>query len=195
MSRSLPVTVALLAALAIAGPAAAQRGVGEAEGIVRQGLQPSTVTLIGVVDDVLIGPCHRTTGRAAVGAHALVRTGTQGPVNLHLGPEAALDALLDRLTVGTEVQVEAFRTDLMPPDAFVARTVTVAGDTFELRDDSLRPHWALGPGPGRGRDAAWAKAGMGRMRDSVVARASGPAGGRRLGLTRGLAPVTRAGRH
>ena len=177
MSRLLLVTIALCAALAMTTPAVAQRGVGEAEGIVRQGLQPPAVALVGVIEEVLIGPCHRTTGRAAVGAHALVRTEAHGTVNLHLGPAAALDALIDRLTVGMTVEVQAFRTDPMPDDALVARTVTVGDETFELRDDALRPHWAIGPGGGTrqglGRGPGQGGAGPG----AGIGSGSGPGAG------------------
>ena len=173
MSRLLLFTIALCVTLTTTAPAVAQRGVGEAEGIVRQGLQPPAVALVGVIEEVLIGPCHRTTGRAAIGAHALVRTEAQGLVNLHLGPASSLDALIDRLTVGTVVEVQAFRTDPMPDDAVVARTVTVADETFELRDDALRPHWAIGPGGGVGQGSG---TGMGRGGGGPAAGAGSGAG-------------------
>jgi hypothetical protein len=42
----------------------------------------------------------------------------------------------------------------MPENAYVAKSLTVSDTAFDLRDDNLRPHWAIGPrgacGSGRG---------------------------------------------
>jgi hypothetical protein len=62
--------------------------------------------------------------------------------------------LVDRLAVGDEVVVQAFRTDALKPDHYIATAVTVDGQVVALRDESLRPNWAggrvRGQGGGRG---------------------------------------------
>lgn len=152
--RPAPCLALLLAAL-LAQPAAAQRGTGESEGIARQGERPPVTMLAGMVEAVETGPCEMTTGRAAIGVHLQIETEEHGPVNLHLGPAPALQALLDRVAAGRPVTAAAFRTDRLPEDAFIAQSVTVDGNHFMLRDESLRPRWAIGPsvglGPGGGR--------------------------------------------
>lgn len=178
MSRILNVMALALLAIVLAVPAVAQRGTGDSEGIVRQGIQPPLVPLAGTVEEVVIGPCHRTTGRAAIGAHVMLATG-DGVLNLHLGPAAVLDDLVERLAVGTPVTVNAFRTDALPAGAYVAQEVTVGGDTFVLRDDILRPMWAIGPGGGRGRGGGFG-AGQG------LGGGQGPGGGQGAGSGQGL---------
>ncbi|MQX36503.1 hypothetical protein [Roseospira navarrensis] len=151
MRRSSFVTLGLYTALAaatLAAPAAAQRGMGEAQGLTRQGATLPMTMLSGVVRDLKIDTCEQTTGRAVTGVHAIVETPDHGTVNLHLGPAVALEDLTAHLQPGEDLSAEAFRTDIMPADAFVARTVTVDGTTFELRGPTLRPHWAIGPGGG-----------------------------------------------
>jgi hypothetical protein len=148
--------LAFLLAACIALPASAQRGSGEGEGIARQGERPPLTRLSGTLESVEIGDCATTTGRVAIGAHAILDTQDEGPVNLHLGPAVALTALLDRLMPGESLAASAFRTARMPEGVWVAQAVRLGGgDRFVLRDEtSLRPRWAIGPtlrpGPGRG---------------------------------------------
>ncbi|MFL9824659.1 hypothetical protein [Rhodoplanes sp. SY1] len=157
--RSRAALGALIVAVA-AGSAFAQKGTGEATGIARRAEKPPIVTLAGTVTDTKIGPCKLTTGRASEGAHLIVRTGDK-TINLHLGPSAAVADVLKAAPVGRSITVDGFRTDRMPADAYVAKSVKVDDRTFTLRDDSLRPTWAAGRG--RGRDA-WTGRGPGWRR-------------------------------
>jgi hypothetical protein len=149
--KHLPVhtTVAVLAAALIAAPALAQKGTGEPTGIGRQANKPPIVSLSGTVKDVKVGPCKLTTGRSSEGAHLILQAQDK-TINLHLGPSAAVDDVLKATTVGQQVTVEGFRTDRMPQDAYVAKTLKTGDKTFALRDDNLRPKWAMGRGGGRG---------------------------------------------
>lgn len=149
-SPSRAVAVALLAGLLLASPVLAQKGTGEPTGVARKAGAPAVETMSGVVQDIDVGSCERSTGRSLQGVHLVVGLDAGAPINLHLGPAAALEDLLDRLSVGERIGFEAFRTDAMPPDAWVAKSVRVNDETFELRDDNLRPSWAIGPTGGGG---------------------------------------------
>ncbi|MDC7785294.1 hypothetical protein J2S22_000458 [Rhodoplanes tepidamans] len=142
--------VAVLAAALIGGTAWAQKGTGEASGMGRRADKPPIVSLSGTVKETKVGPCKLTTGRSSEGAHLIVQTRDR-TINLHLGPSAAVADVLKAAPAGQALAVQGFRTDRMPADAYVAKTVTVGDRTFTLRDDRLRPRWAAGRGGGRGQ--------------------------------------------
>jgi hypothetical protein len=75
-----------------------------------------------------------------------------------LGPTFALRDELKQLAAGQEISFEAFRTDRMPKDAYIAKTVKAGGKVFAFRNDNLRPRWAGGRGCGIGSgggDCGW----------------------------------------
>ena len=146
--------LAMSAVVLMAGAALAQRGAGEANGVARQGLNLPVVTVTGTVNEVKIGPCENTTGRSAVGAHLIVKAADNSVVNLHLGPSVSVDDVLKAVKAGTAISADTFRTDRMPQDAYVVRTITVGNQAIQLRDSTLRPRWAgsgMGNGQGMGR--------------------------------------------
>jgi hypothetical protein len=151
--------IALFLGLLCAMPAAAQKGVGEPTGVAGQAVKPPIEDMSGTIKDIKTGPCERTTGRSVEGAHLIVQAESGKTINLHLGPVAALEDVLDHLSAGQQITFKAFRTDAMPQDAYVAKSLQAGDTTFDLRDDSLRPNWAIaarggrggGPGMGAGR--------------------------------------------
>jgi hypothetical protein len=143
-------TLVIVWALSFAVPAAAQRGVGESAGVAQQAQKPAIETISGTLKEVKTGSCERTTGRSLLGVHLIVEAVDEKTINLHLGPAAALEDVVGQLSAGQPITFEAFRTDVMPEDAYVAKSLTVSETTFDLRDDNLRPHWAIGPRGGRG---------------------------------------------
>ncbi|WP_210247276.1 hypothetical protein [Blastochloris sulfoviridis] len=137
------------AGLALSGqPASAQKGMGEATGVARQADKPTVQSFAGTVENIEIAPCKRTTGRFVEGVHVKVQMPDR-IVDVHLGPSAALEDLLDQITTTNPVSFEGFRTDQMPENTYVAKTFTLGGTTYELRDDALRPNWAIGGRGGR----------------------------------------------
>ena len=96
----------------------------------------------------------RTHNRAIRrGVHLIVQAQDNRTINLHLGPASPLADIVQKLAPSQEITFEAFRTDRMPKDAYVAKSLTAGGKTFALRNDSLRPKWAsrrAGKGGGRG---------------------------------------------
>jgi hypothetical protein len=152
---SVCLSAAFLALAAVASPAIAQKGTGEPTGVARQGLKLPIEAMSGTIKDIKIGPCEKTTGRAKEGAHLIVQAPDGRTINLHLGPTFALRDELKQLAAGQDISFEAFRTDRMPKDAYIAKSIKAGDKVFVLRNDNLRPRWAGGRGGGRGR-------GMGR---------------------------------
>ena len=128
---------------------------GEPTGVGRQAVKPPIEAMSGTIKDIKIGPCERTTGRSSEGVHLIVEAPDTKTINLHLGPSSALGEELKQLSAGQEITFEAFRTERMPKDAYVAKSLKAGDKTFELRDDRLRPKWA-GSGHDTDGDSAWA---------------------------------------
>jgi hypothetical protein len=154
-TASIVLSAALFGLAAMAAPALAQKGTGEETGVARQGLKLPIEAMSGTIKDIKIGPCEKTTGRFKEGVHLIVQTPEARTINLHLGPSAALQNELKQLSAGKEISFEAFRTERMPKDAYIAKSIKADGKLFTLRNDNLRPVWARGRGGGRGH-------GMGR---------------------------------
>ena len=155
----------------------AQRGMGDPVGVARQAVKPEVISLSGEVLAVKTGPCEKTTGRADVGSHVFLKTPKGEKVNIHLGPAAAVDYLVERLPVGKKVTADVFRTAKMPTSHYVAQSLTFDGTTIRLRDEGLRPFWARGSGVSRGRGGP--QYGPGTRQGSH--RRSGPGYGRGRG--------------
>jgi hypothetical protein len=141
----------------------AQRGTGEPIGIARQAVQPQPVTWQGTLEAIDTAPCAHTTGRATQGTHLRINTGADTPLNLHIGPTAAVSDLLDQLRVGQTLQGTGFRTERLPEDALVATQVGVNGATYPLRNEQTRPFWA-GPDSRRNNYNRYNRQGYGNNR-------------------------------
>ncbi|MBN2316205.1 MAG: hypothetical protein JXM79_19920 [Sedimentisphaerales bacterium] len=129
------------------GPAVwGQRGMGDDEGVVRQAVETEKTTLEGTIKEIVIEKCEQTTGPFGTGIHLLLTTDEEKLYNVHLGPAVLIQDLVGSLETGQSVAVEAFRTEKMPADNFVAITLKWNGKTVRLRDENLRPTWAGGQG-------------------------------------------------
>lgn len=167
------------------GTAWAQRGVGEPTGVAQQAEKPEVVSLSGDLVEVVTGPCEHTTGPSLLGTHLLIKTQKKDKktqkdetLNVHLGPAARVEFLVEGLSAGTTVSINGFRTEKMEKNHYVAQTVSYGDRTVRLRDENLRPVWA--GGRGRGNAAPGAAAGFGRGRGR---RGQGP--GRGYGFQQG----------
>ncbi len=58
-------------------------------------------------------------------------------LNIHLGPGAAVDFIVNQLSIGKKVTVDAFRTARMTENHYVAQVVTFVGKSIRLRDATL----------------------------------------------------------
>lgn len=140
--KSTELFVVMAAAFSLAPVTLAQRGMGDATGVVRQGLTPRTVMLEGKVARIITGPCENSTGPSDMGAHFILTIEEGQAQNIHLGPARQVQGVTDLLTNGGTVSVCAFRTDNMPPCHYNAVTVTLGRKTVRLRRQDLRPLWA-----------------------------------------------------
>ena len=131
-------------------PANAQKGMDESTGIAQQAVKPVVTTLSGKVLEIKTGPCEKTTGKSPSGTHLIVQSG-EIIYNIHLGPEKAVDHVVDQLAIGSLVTFDVFRTEKMPENAYIAKSITLEDKVIHLRDDNLRPSWAYGRGKGQGK--------------------------------------------
>jgi len=146
-------------------PSHAQKGTGETSGVARQAVKPAVVTLSGELLEIKTGPCENTAGRSPLGTHLILKDSAGKVLNVHLGPESAVDHAVEQLTVGQLLTMEAFRTDRLPEGHYIAKSLLLGDKTIHLRDDNLRPSWAYGRGMGRrggqgmgqGRGGSWGR--------------------------------------
>ena len=96
----LSIAMALSMVLVFAAPAMAQKGMDEPTGVARQTVKPAIETMSGTIKDIKTGPCERTTGRSLQGVHLIVQADSGKTINLHLGPDAALEEIIDQLSAG-----------------------------------------------------------------------------------------------
>lgn len=131
-----------------------QRGMGNSQGVVRQGVETQRITLQGTVEEIITETCEKTTGPFNLGMHLLITAGEGKQYNVHLGPAVLVKDLVGPLKAGQSVTVQAFRTAIMPAEHFVAIVLTFDGMTVRLRDENLRPLWAGQQGQFLGRYGA-----------------------------------------
>jgi len=144
-----------LAVLGLAASAAmAQRGAGDPAGVARSGNTPEIVTLSGKVLEVQTEPCTNTTGRSTLGTHFLMKTAEGKTLNIHLGPAGMVESAAKELVQDKAVKVQAFRTEKMKEQHYVAQTLSYDGRSVTLRDETLQPVWAGGAGTGAARGGA-----------------------------------------
>ena len=145
MSTKKLVSIVALTVLMTTGTATwGQRGVGDNEGLVRQAIETQRTAIEGTVKEILIETCENTTGPFGIGMHLLLTTGDKKQYNIHLGPAVLIKDLVKPLEAGQSVTVQAFRTQEMPAEDFVAITLKFDGKTVRLRDENLQPVWAGG---------------------------------------------------
>ncbi len=124
-------------------PAAmAQRGVGDNVGVAQQAVKPEVVQFSGTVKAIVTEPCELTTGRSTTGTHVVLTKNGEGELNVHLGPASSVEFATAKLVVGQDVTVDAFRTEKMKQNHYVAQSLTADGGTVQLRDQNLQPLWA-----------------------------------------------------
>jgi hypothetical protein len=184
------ISLLMLAALGLAIPAAlAQRGMGDPTGVARSGERPAIVTLSGEVLEVKTEPCANSTGRSPAGTHFLLKAGHGKTLNIHLGPAAMVEFVAKDLVPGKAVKVDAFQTEKMPADHYVAQRLSYDGRSVSLRDETLQPVWARGAAPANA-DSGWTR-GAGRGYGAGGGR--GPGYGRNRGGGRGAGYGWRVG--
>ncbi len=149
IKTSLFITI-FAALLILAASANAQRGMGETKGMSQKAIQPAIKTISGKILEIRTGPCGNTTGRSSMGTHLIVQ-GDKTKLNIHLGPQSEVDHVVNQLSIGSLVTFDVFRTEKMPENAYVAKTLIFNDKIIHLRDHNLRPTWACGRGNVQGK--------------------------------------------
>jgi len=138
-------TVVLVSALIVliwTSTAPGQLGMGDNKGIVQQRLKPRLVCMSGKLQEIKTHPCENTTGKAEIGTHLILKDKHGRELNIHLGPAPAVSETVKSLTVDTKLDLVGFRTDKMPPNHYVAKTLILPNNIIHLRDSDLRPYWS-----------------------------------------------------
>jgi hypothetical protein len=140
--RSIVLTVFALAIGLMPTVTYAQKGMGGYEGVGRQRIKPSVVRLAGIVKKIETHPCKNTTGRAELGTHLIIKDSQNNKLNIHLGPTEDVNDIVRSLSVGSRIDILGFRTEKMPADQYVAKTLILSDQVIHLRDSMLRPYWS-----------------------------------------------------
>lgn len=128
----------------------AQKGQGDVNGMGMAIEKPPIEMISGELDHMKTGPCEHTTGQAVIGTHLFLKSAESDQMyNIHLGAAYATESFVEKLNIGQNIDVQAFRTDKMDEYHYIAKEVTVNGHTTVLRDDELRPFWAGDRNPRR----------------------------------------------
>lgn len=131
----------------------AQRGRGNFTGMGQELVKPDIVEFSGELVEIETGPCEQTTGRAIIGTHLFIQQNSDGPImNIHLGDAITMENYVEGLVIGHQVNVRAFRTDLLDSDHYIAMELESDGKSMILRTSDFRPVWA---GFNRGRRGRW----------------------------------------
>ncbi len=174
MRTILAVTAAFAFSCGIgASTAHAQKGTGSPTGVAQQAAKPKITSLSGTIREIETGPCQATTGRASVGTHVVIETAKGKKLNVHLGPAGTVKQISDRLTTGSTITINAFRTKKMAKGHFVAQSIVLDGKSVQLRDEGLRPNWAGNGTTWQGRGGPQPAAGYGRGRGGRGGRGPG----------------------
>lgn len=122
---------------------AGQKGLGDSTGIARQKEKPKVVALTGRLVKFDTHRCELTTGPAPLGTHLFLKMADGREINLHLGPSTTVKRLLAGVKEGSALRVQAFRTEKMKKNDYVAVSLSDGNQTVVLRNpESLRPVWA-----------------------------------------------------
>ena len=140
--HSVAILLSVLIVVTWAGSASGQLGLGDSKGIAQQRLKPRLVRISGKLQQIQTHPCENTTGKAELGTHLILKDAHGQELNIHLGPASEMSETVKRLTVGAKLDLLGFRTDKMPPNQYVAKTLILPNHIIQLRDSNLRPSWS-----------------------------------------------------
>ncbi|MGW9686375.1 hypothetical protein [Flagellimonas sp. 2504JD1-5] len=137
-------SVLLICSISIITTVHSQKGMGELEGVSRNGSKYELVTLKGTVTEIKKESCKYTTGKSLSGTH-LIMNSNDTILNIHLGPTNKVhNFVID--SKGDQIQIVAFRTKKLPKGHFIAKELDYNNSHLELRDKNLKPFWATNRG-------------------------------------------------
>jgi hypothetical protein len=140
--HQLIVLVSILIVLSWTAASPGQLGMGDSKGVAQQRLKPRLVRISGKLQHISTYPCENTTGKAELGTHLILKDKNGRELNIHLGPASEVSEIVKRLIVVNEFELIGFRTDKMPMNHYVAKTLILPNYIIHLRDSTLRPYWS-----------------------------------------------------
>jgi hypothetical protein len=140
--KDMTIFLCTLLVLIFSSAAPGQRGMSDSEGIARRMLKPRLVHISGKLQEIKTHPCENTSGKADLGTHLILKDKQDRELNIHLGPTPVLSKTVKRLKIGKIIELIGFRTEKMPPNQYVAKTLILNNNILQLRDSDLRPYWA-----------------------------------------------------
>ncbi len=143
MMKSMLVLLAtsLVIGALFATPVAAQKGMGDKEGIARSGDSVDSLEMTAILESVHLHPCEKTTGKAPEGMHLHVLDKEGNHWNIHLGPTGPVQRVIGPLEPGAELTISGFTSETLPEKHLVASTLQCGDQIWRLRDKNLRPVW------------------------------------------------------
>jgi len=135
--RFFPITILLLSLSMSAGPAAyAQTSSGTGAATTAPRIYEASIetTVSGTISEVV----KRPKAGLPLGLHLMVET-AQGQMDVHLGPYYARIAAQKGLLPGATIQVTGETFHYNAGDVFLARTITVGGQTLTIRNQTGFP--------------------------------------------------------
>ncbi|MBN1803735.1 MAG: hypothetical protein JW837_00660 [Sedimentisphaerales bacterium] len=140
--KSMIVLPGALLVLFFSSTSPGQRGMGNNQGVAQQSHKPLLVHISGKLQEIKTHPCENTTGKADIGTHLILKDEERRELNIHLGPTPAVSETVKQFKIGKKMELIGFRTDIMPPNQYVAKTLIYDKNIIQLRDSNLRPYWA-----------------------------------------------------
>lgn len=123
-------------------PVFSQKGTGSQTGIAREATNLEIIYISGMINEIKVGPCQNTMGRSNSGTHLIIEVDNNNTLNVHLGPSTEVSHLTNKLKIGQEITIKAFRTNNLSENNFIAKEIFADNQIYTLRDSNLRPVWA-----------------------------------------------------
>ena len=124
--------------LAVAAAASAQRGMGRGPMGPMHYDVATEVTLTTIIDEVKTMPAP---GRGPGGVHLMIST-PSGPMEVHVGPAAFLEANNAEFAKGDWITVIGSKVKMGDADVVLARQITKGQQVLLLRDEKGFPLWS-----------------------------------------------------
>jgi len=122
----------------------AQKGTGNSSGVAKNYSSSIVTELSGELKKIVNEPCKKTTGRYSYGTHLFIETlnTRKRTLNIHVGPTEEIKRITENLKTGQQIEMMVFKTDDLPENQFIVKSLKVKGKLYTLRNEDLKPFWA-----------------------------------------------------
>ena len=99
------------------------------------------ITLSGKIRAIKTKLCERNQGGSRVCFHLTVLTSQQKEIDLHLGAKDIVGKVVNQLAVNQILAFDAFRSQQMPENSYIAKTLSLDDRVIHLNNDVTTPNW------------------------------------------------------